>query len=116
MTPVQARMARAALQLSLRDLAAALQVSAMALSRYEASGEGIGASTAEALETFFRSKGVFCGPGNSVCAGQDVLVQERFIVIALNQLLREAGIQPSSGDIIAAYERARRSLPEEPQP
>lgn len=116
MTPVQARMARAALQLSLRDLAAELQVSAMALSKYETSGEGISASTAEALERFFRSKAVFCGPGNSVCAGQDALVQERFIVIALNQLLREAGRCPTTRDLIAAYERARRSLPEESAP
>lgn len=114
MTPIQARMARAALNLSLRDLAPLLHVSAQALGRYEQTGAALGAASVQALETFYRSKRIYCGPHDSLLINQDVLAQERFMTIALVQLLHEAGIHPTSGDLLAAYERAPHPLEDRP--
>lgn len=106
MTPVQARMCRAAMAISLRDLAKVMGVSAQALGRYEHGDDSIGALTAQRLEQYYREQRIYCGPGQSVSVDQDALAQERFLVIAYVQLLHEAGVHPTSGDLLSAFERA----------
>lgn len=110
MTPIQARMARAAMAMSLRDLAAVMDVSAQALGRWENGDDCLSARTVQRLEQYYREHRIYCGPGQSVGVDQDALAQERFLCIALLQLLHEAGVHPSSGDLLAAYDRANSTL------
>ena len=57
MTPLQLRMARAALDLTIRDIEAGTGVNKNTVSRYEA-GRDILASALQKLERFFRDEGV----------------------------------------------------------
>lgn len=62
MTPAQCRMARAALGLGVRDLAAVAQVGVATVSRFEAGG-GAQVRTVDAIRTAFEARGVtFVGP------------------------------------------------------
>jgi hypothetical protein len=65
-----------------------------------------GAGTVQRLEDYYRGHRIFCGPGLSVSVDQDALGQERFLIIALMQLLHEAGVHPTSRDLLTAYDRA----------
>lgn len=105
MSPVQCRMARAALRCSLEDVASHVGVSKMALSNYERIGNGIGHATAMRLTAWFASQRIYCGPGNSISINQRPIEQERFFVIAAMQLLADNGIYPSSGELLEAGER-----------
>lgn len=114
-TPRQLRMARAALDLSLRDLAAALNLSAMALSRYENGDLGVmSVQTVLALGDFFTVRGVFFGPRDGVCVGHNVFHSERWLGLACYQMLKEAGISPTSRELLDAYARATLGVEEEP--
>ena len=112
-TPRQLRMARAALDLSLRDLGAALDLSAMALSRYE-NGDLSVMSIQTVLEigAFFGAHGVYFGPRDGVCVGQNVFASERWLGLACYQLLKDNGISPSSRELLDAYQRATLGVEE----
>ena len=102
-SPAQMRMARAAMGLSLREMGPAFEVSAMAISRFERGDCGVmSVETLERIRVFFLTRRVFFGPADGVCLNQDVFSGERWLASALWQLLTEAGIKPSSSEIIAA--------------
>lgn len=106
MTPVQARMARAALCLPAGEVAQRLQVSRMALWRFEHGEGGIGQDTIDRLQGFYEARAVVFGPGHWTGTGPDVMQQTRLMVSGLWLILHEHGITPSSKDLIAAYQRA----------
>jgi transcriptional regulator with XRE-family HTH domain len=102
-THYQFRMARAALGLTTRELGAELNLSAMAISRFERGNETvISVATAKHAEAWFRDHQVFFGPKDGVCLGENVFAQERRILWALYRILRLAGIESSSSEIIVA--------------
>jgi transcriptional regulator with XRE-family HTH domain len=104
MSPESMRMARAALQMSLRDLGSELGVSANALSRYERGDENvISAATVIRAQAFFNERQIYFGPANGVCIGQDVFAQSRWSRAAMSAILHQHGIYPSSSELIAAY-------------
>jgi transcriptional regulator with XRE-family HTH domain len=107
LTPRQLRMARAALDLSLHRLGQCVGKSDMALSRYE-NGDlsAMSVQTVLEIEAFFTTAGVYFGPKDGVCYGQNVFHQERWLGLACYQMLKEAGIAPSSRDLLDAYDRA----------
>ena len=106
-TPEQFRMARAAVSLTTKQLGDELGISAMAVSRFERGDESvISLATARKAELFFREHQVFFGPKHGVCIGQDVFAQQRWMATAFAKLLEEAGITPSSTDLIEAHKRA----------
>jgi len=108
-TPKQFRMARSALYMTTRKLADELGISAMAVSRFERGDERvISVETARKAEEFFRSRSVFFGPKDGICLVQDVFAQERWFSSALSKLLNEAGINPSSKDLIDAHNRREK--------
>lgn len=75
----------------------------MAVSRFERGDETvISLATAKRAEEWFQNRQVFFGPKNGVCFGENVFEQERRYLVAFYQLLRNAGIEPSSTEIIAA--------------
>ena len=67
-------------------------------------------ATAKRLEAWFRGRRVFFGPQHGVCLDSDVFASERWYLTALFKMLDEAGIHPSSSDLIAAGRRARSNL------
>jgi transcriptional regulator with XRE-family HTH domain len=105
-------MARAALHLSLRELAARLDLSAMALSRYENTDtSAISVQTMQRIAAFFTAQGVFFGPKDGVCIGVDVFHSERWLGLACYQLLVEAGVTPTSRALLEAYARLMEQAP-----
>lgn len=99
-------MARAVLDLTTRELGKELGISAMAISRFESGDENvISLATARKAESWFRERRVFFGPKHGVCLDQDVFAQERWFSTACFKLLEEAGITPSSADLIAVHKR-----------
>ncbi len=100
-------MARAALRLSSRQVGEILGVSHGAICRYERSDEDvISLRTVMKAKEFFESKGIFFGPKDGVCVGQDAFTGDRWFTTACLQLLKEAGITPSSTELLAAHRRA----------
>lgn len=86
-----------------RELGAELGISAMAVSRFERGDETIiSLATAKRAEEWFQNRQVFFGPKNGVCFGENVFEQERKYLVAFYQILKNAGIEPSSTEIIAA--------------
>jgi transcriptional regulator with XRE-family HTH domain len=103
-SPESMRMARAALQMSLRDLGFEIGVSANALSRHERGDENvISAATVIRAQNFFNERKIYFGPANGVCIGQDVFAQSRLMRASLSIILHQHGIYPSSSELIAAY-------------
>lgn len=106
-SPCQLRMARAALHVPLRTLAASLGLSAMALSRYEHGDCAvISVATVLDIEAFFVAEGIFFGPKNGVCVGTNVFQSERWLGLACYQMLKDAGISPNSRQLLDAYDRS----------
>jgi transcriptional regulator with XRE-family HTH domain len=106
LTPTQLRMARAALRLTTRALAASVGLSAMAISRYEQGDTGVlSMATALRLTQWFKERRLYFGPKDGVCLGADVFASERWLGLACYELLREHGIPPSSADLLRAYAR-----------
>jgi transcriptional regulator with XRE-family HTH domain len=106
-TPAQLRMARAALDLTTRQLGEAVGLSAMAVSRYERGDLSvISVATEQRLTVWFTEQRVFFGPADGVCLTQNAFAQERWLGMACYQLLRDHGILPSSTDLLTAYQRA----------
>lgn len=113
MTPEQYRMARAALYLSVLDVGEKVGLSHSELADFECDKNHPLSDDAMAkLESWFNSRQVFFGPRHGVCLGQDVFEAERKQSLALFQLLNEAGITPSSADLIAAGRRAAATAAE----
>lgn len=107
MSPEQMRMARAALNISMRDFGDVIGVSAAAISQYELGNESkVGKATLAKAEEFFASNKVFFGPKHGVCMGADIFEEERWYAAALFQLLKDAGAVPSSTQLIAAGSKA----------
>ncbi len=107
MTPEQYRMACAALRLSFLDVGEEVGLSRSDLADFSRDKEhAISDEGLAKLESWFNSRQVFFGPRHGVCLGQDVFAAERKQSLALFQLLNEAGITPSSADLIAAGRRA----------
>lgn len=105
-TPIQFRMARAALALTTREMGHHLDISATAISKYERGLQHVlSVETMLRIEEWLRDSQIFFGPGHGVCVGQDVFAQERWFTTACFKLLQEAGITPSSSDLIAASQR-----------
>lgn len=110
MTPEQLRMARAADNKTLRELGEILEVSAVAINRYEHGEEGrLGRLTLERATEYFRRQRIYFGPKHGVCIGEDVFSTERWYAGALFQLLKESGVIPSSTELLAAGKRADTS-------
>jgi transcriptional regulator with XRE-family HTH domain len=111
LTPTQLRMARAALHLTTRDLGKRVQVSAMAVSRYENGDTGVmSVETVMRMERFFHEHRLYFGPKDGVCVGQNVFASERWLGLACYQLLKDKGIQPNSTDLLEAYHRSPGKL------
>jgi len=107
MSPEQLRMARAYLQLTTRQLGQKLQVSAMAISRFERGDENVlSVATANEIERRFADQQIYFGPKHGVCIGSNVFATDRWYSTALFKLLDEAGVHPSSTDLIEAGKRA----------
>lgn len=110
MTPEQMRMARAADNKTLRELGEILEVSAVAINRYEHGEEArLGRLTLARAAEYFRSQRIYFGPKHGVCIGEDVFSTERWYADALFQLLKEAGAIPSSTELLEAGKRADTS-------
>ena len=113
LTPIQLRMARAALALSTRALGEQLGVSAMALSRYENGDTAVmSVQTVQRLEVYFHEHRLFFGPKDGVCVGENVFASERWLGLACYQLLKDRGVQLSSRDLLEAYQRSAGKLEE----
>jgi len=111
-TPAQLRMARAALDLTTRQLGEAIGLSAMAVSRYERGDLSVmSVATAQRLAAWFTERRVFFGPADGVCLRQNAFAQERWLGLACYQLLRDHNILPSSSDLLTAYQRANGERP-----
>ncbi len=110
MTPEQLRMGRAALKMTTRELAAAVGLSHTAIANFERGDEStMSVATAKRLESWFIDRRVFFGPKHGVCLDSDVFATERWYSTALFKLLDEAGINPSSSELIAAGRRDESS-------
>jgi transcriptional regulator with XRE-family HTH domain len=106
-TPAQLRMARAALDLTTRQMGEAVGLSAMAISRYEKGDLSVmSVATALRMRDWLLDQRVFFGPADGVCLGQNAFAQERWLGLACYQFLRDHGIVPSSSDLLTAYARA----------
>jgi len=103
-------MARAALRLSSRELGKEAGLSHTTIANFERGDEeAMSVATCKRLEEWFRSRRVFFGPKHGVCLDQDVFASERWYSTALFKLLDDAGIHPSSTDLIAAGKRPMTS-------
>jgi len=114
-TPIQARMARAACGLSAQDICGEVGISRVALNNAEAGRKPLGAPTWARLQAFYEGKGILFGPHHWVGTGTDVIRQEGTMVLALWQLLQEQGVTPSSQELLAASQRAVGVWPRAPR-
>lgn len=106
MTPAQLRMARCYLTLTTRELGRKLEISANAISRFERGDENVmSVATANNIEKWFADQCIYFGPKDGVCIGSNVFASDRWYSTALFKLLDEAGIHPSSTDLIEAGKR-----------
>ena len=102
-TPLQMKMARHCIGMTTRQLGAALEISHVAVSRYERGDtSAISAATAAKAEDFFTRNDVFFGAKDGICLGENVFATEAWMRKALLRLLEQAGIKPSSTDLINA--------------
>lgn len=121
MTPLQFKMARAALNLPLRVIAQQLKVPYSSVNGFEQGDEHLmSPDCLKSAETYFNQQGVFFGPKDGVCLGRNVFSEERRYSTALYQILKDHGIYPSMADLAAAELRASSEPPvfteEEPMP
>lgn len=106
-SPTQMRMARAALDLNVREFGKATGISGMAVSRYERGDERvISVATARRVTEWLTTQRIYLGPKDGVCLGSDAFAQERWFATACYQLLKEHGIAPGSAELIKAHDRA----------
>lgn len=75
MKPEQLRMARAALQIGVRDLAEMAGVSFTTINRFETGKSGLQLSTAEALRKALEARGVQFLEAGQVAAGAGVAIK-----------------------------------------
>ena len=106
MNHIQARMCRAALKMSVRDIAAEIGISHTAVTHYELGSDKVGLRVERRLEGYYRARGAHFGPASSVAWDQDIFDQDRWLARSLLQLLKEQGVEPSSRDLINAGKRA----------
>lgn len=76
MKPIQLRMARNALRLGVRDLAAIANVTPATITRFETEKGGLQLSTAEALRMALEAKGVQFLESNHVSLGAGVALRD----------------------------------------
>lgn len=76
MKPIQLRMARSALRLGVRDLAALAKVTPATITRFETEKGGVQLSTAEALRMALEAKGVQFLEGGHVSDGCGVALRD----------------------------------------
>lgn len=104
MTPVQARMARAAVQQTTREVADAIGVSAQTISKIERGVFGVQPQTIAALENHYTALGVSIGPPDTISYYSEH--GPEWLSVALLQLLGEIGPIPTSQELILAHRRA----------
>mgnify|MGYP000541811774 CR=1 FL=1 len=109
LAPQQMRMARAALKLTLRDLAFHIGVSAQYLSRLE-NGAAEPDDTAYKIKKHYERAEIVFGPSHTVSVNRDVVSAERELSEALWQLCTEQGVWPSSHDLRMAHARFQKQL------
>lgn len=108
-TPAQLRMARAAIDCSLGRLAIVVNIHEQQLYDYEhGNQDALSLGEVSRLRLYFTAHRIFFGPHHSISLNEDVYENERWLSIALIQLLKEWGRTPSSKELLNAYERARR--------
>jgi transcriptional regulator with XRE-family HTH domain len=105
MTPLQARMARAACGVTIEEVCAVIGISRMALNNAEQGRKPLGLPRWSLLQQWYEQRGVLFGPGHWVGMGADVMAQDKAMILALFALLHEHGIQPTSAEIVAALHR-----------
>ncbi len=107
-TAIQLRMARAAKNMSLRELGKELNLSAVAISRYEQGDSTvIAVDRITQIKRYFESAGIYFGPKNSIAIGENIFLHEKWLGLACYQLLVEHAIAPSSKELLEAVQRAR---------
>lgn len=100
----QSRMARAALRMSMREVASEIGKSHQTIKLFEAGSQKITIQVQHALEDLYRSRYVYFGPKDGVSYRGNGF--ERDMWLGLWQLLADAGIRPSSREIREAAMRA----------
>lgn len=80
MTPLQLRMARSALQLGVRELAALAGVSFTTVNRFETGKSGLQHSSAEALRLALEAQGIQFLEGGSIAAGPGVALKQTSLI------------------------------------
>ena len=95
-------MARAALGWSAEKAADKISVTKQALASYEREERKLSNEKVELLETIFIRERIYFGPCHGVCVGHNGFRTERWLADALYRLLTDAGIYPSSRDLIEA--------------
>ena len=81
----------------MRELAEEIGCSHQAIKKFE---DGANSQYAGAIQFYFESQRVFFGPRESVSVGENVFLQDRRMIYALNQILQRNGITPSSDEIL----------------
>ncbi|SFE20745.1 hypothetical protein SAMN04488523_105315 [Sulfitobacter brevis] len=76
MTPEQVRMARGALRIGVRDLAAMAEVSFTTISRFETGKGGLQHSSAEAIQSALESHGIQFLRGGDIARGLGIAVNK----------------------------------------
>ena len=105
LTPAQSRMARAALNLPLRDVAKSVGASHTAIAYFEQGQlRRISVDLISRLEAWYQSHGVYFGPASGVALNQDVFATERHLIVALWRVLQAHGIHPTSTDLVVAMQ------------
>ena len=95
-----------------REFAAEVGLSHTAIANFERGDESVmSVATAKKAGGVVSCRRVFFGPRHGVCLDSDVFASERWYSTALFKMLDEAGIHPSSSDLIAAGRRAESSNP-----
>jgi len=77
MTPIQVRMARAALRLGVRELAELAKVTPATVTRFETEKGGLQHSSAEAIRRALEAQGVQFVDSGAVAAGPGVAMKPR---------------------------------------
>lgn len=84
-TPVQSKMARAALGLSPRDIAGKTNISFSTILRFE-SGKGVKAQTVDALSQWYRSQGIVFSGKSTVSTDQSELTSHEELELVAERL------------------------------
>lgn len=112
LTPIQSRMARAALGRSLRDVAKALQCSHTSIAYFEqGQSRRISIEFIDQLTRWYCAQGIVFGPASGVAIHQNVFATERALTLALWRILQAHGILPTSTELLAALREAKDVSP-----